>query len=513
MECLITITSNYRMGILLKANVNWILRSLVLALCLWVPQTAAAERFDLASSYKAASSGPIAKLPANRHARLNRSKEPTSPLGHYQIGLKLSKLQRYHRAIQYFNKAIQLDPYFSEAHLSIGIAYYNLKKYNLALHHFSSVLKNDPENSPANFFSGLLFQRKGDYAKSNAYFREAMGQDREFNQLALFNIGLNNHKMGESRKARDTFALAMRVDPRSETARNSEQFLDILEERTVESSRRRTLGTSFGFSFTDSPAPVSDDNPLVPGPSKQASWLAGLKGSYDYFENRDIAPDTGYGLFQQLYQDRQDLDLELHRFNLGGGRKIGRFDFNSNYSYTVSTLDEDRFLGIHNLNPGIGLSLLNNSYTFFQYSFQDKKYFTDDRRDAVNHGVGVDHFLFFNGRQSYVSMGYRLESESAKDEEFDFLGHQFSVRYQVPVFRQARFGMAVEYQLRDYDNLTPDIGTPREDQRLYLKMGLSQEIMKRLDLKLDYQYINSDSNQASSNFDENIIQLGFEFKM
>ncbi len=496
----------------LKSNIHWIPCSL-LALFVWMgPATAAAGKFDLASSYQKKEVGTVAKVSGERVARLER-KVPTSPLGYYQIGLKLSKLERYSRAIQYFNKAIQLDPYFTEAHLSLGIAYYNLKKYNLALHHFSSVLKNEPDNSPANFFSGLLYQRKEDFGASNAFFRQAMGQDREFNQLALFNIGLNNHKMGESRKARDTFALAMRVDPRSETAKNSEQFLDILQERTVESSSHRTLGTSFGFSFLDTPVDVEDRDSVLPGSSKQISWLADLKGSYDYYENRDIGAETGYGLFQQLYQDRQDLNLELHRFNLGGGRKVGRFDFNSNYSYTVSTLDEDRFLGIHNINPGIGLSLLNNSYTFFQYSFQDKKYFTDDRRDAVNHGVGLDHFLFFKDRKSYISMGYRLESESAKDEEFDYLGHQFAVRYKVPVLRQARFGMAVEYQLRDYDNITPGLGAQREDKRLYVKMGLSQEIMKRLDLKLDYQYINSDSNLSSTNFDENILQLGFEFRM
>ena len=56
-------------------------------------------------------------------------------------------LNQYERAIQDYNKAIQLNPNYFEAYNNRGWAYYCLKKYQQALKDFDKALELNPNNN------------------------------------------------------------------------------------------------------------------------------------------------------------------------------------------------------------------------------------------------------------------------------------------------------------------------------------------------------------------------------
>ncbi len=65
------------------------------------------------------------------------------------MGLALFKKKRYHEAVRHFKKAIELNPWKSEAYSYLGETYLSIKLRKSAIHYFKEALKIDPNNSIA----------------------------------------------------------------------------------------------------------------------------------------------------------------------------------------------------------------------------------------------------------------------------------------------------------------------------------------------------------------------------
>jgi tetratricopeptide (TPR) repeat protein len=55
---------------------------------------------------------------------------------HNNLGLLYSEQKRYDRAIQEYQKAIEINPNYAEAHYNLGVLYYAQNDYKNSLHHF-----------------------------------------------------------------------------------------------------------------------------------------------------------------------------------------------------------------------------------------------------------------------------------------------------------------------------------------------------------------------------------------
>ena len=65
------------------------------------------------------------------------------------MGLALFKKKRYHEAVRYFKKAIELNSWKAEAYAYLGETYLAIKLKKSAIHYFKEALKIDPNNSIA----------------------------------------------------------------------------------------------------------------------------------------------------------------------------------------------------------------------------------------------------------------------------------------------------------------------------------------------------------------------------
>ncbi len=65
------------------------------------------------------------------------------------MGLALFKKKRYHGAVRHFKKAIELNPWKSEAYAYLGETYLTVKLKKSAIHYFKEALKIDPNDTVA----------------------------------------------------------------------------------------------------------------------------------------------------------------------------------------------------------------------------------------------------------------------------------------------------------------------------------------------------------------------------
>jgi tetratricopeptide (TPR) repeat protein len=82
-------------------------------------------------------------------------------------------------AIQYFQKAIALDPNFSGAYFSQGVSYGQLGQYQKAIAQINRALKMEPQNGMYYYGRGRVYLLSGDKTKAMDDFKKAADLEDE----------------------------------------------------------------------------------------------------------------------------------------------------------------------------------------------------------------------------------------------------------------------------------------------------------------------------------------------
>ena len=76
---------------------------------------------------------------------------------YFEEGIRLYYQQDYTGAVDKFNKAVQLNPNFSESYYNRGVAYYFLKNYNAAIADFNKYIELNPNDADAYYNRGTVY--------------------------------------------------------------------------------------------------------------------------------------------------------------------------------------------------------------------------------------------------------------------------------------------------------------------------------------------------------------------
>jgi tetratricopeptide (TPR) repeat protein len=102
-------------------------------------------------------------------------------------GLECYKAGRYEEAIDYFKKAIEIDPKYDEAHSNLGLTYYHLKRYREALGEFETAVSLRPD------FPQYHINLAAAYERCNRYW-DAAKELETYLYLPVRGIGLSEEK-------------------------------------------------------------------------------------------------------------------------------------------------------------------------------------------------------------------------------------------------------------------------------------------------------------------------------
>ena len=112
---------------------------------------------------------------SNRILTAQRSSAPIKKDAQYWFdkGALVSTYGNNKAAVQYFHKAIVLDPDFSRAYFSQGVSYGQLGQYQKAVAQINMALQKEPQNGLYYYGRGRVYLLWGDKKKAMADFRKA----------------------------------------------------------------------------------------------------------------------------------------------------------------------------------------------------------------------------------------------------------------------------------------------------------------------------------------------------
>ncbi|MCP5373260.1 MAG: outer membrane beta-barrel protein [Hyphomicrobiales bacterium] len=276
--------------------------------------------------------------------------------------------------------------------------------------------------------------------------------------------------------------------------------------------KRWTAKGSLGVQYDDNV--TTDDIDSTSNKSDVAAVIE-LGGTYSPAFGDPVGLELGYDFSQSLYQDLTDFNLQTHALSANVDYEVSGLDLGLNYLYARTFLGGDDFLGLHSVTPTVGRLVTDRWYVSLRYNYQNKDFIgaANSGRDSNVNSVTFDNFVFFMDGQAHLSFGYRLEGENAASREYDYLGHFFHLRWRSPLPVQAlerwnpRVRAGLRYYIKNFTDVTPSIGTERDDKRATLSLGLSVDLTEHVEAKLDYEHIAAVSNLPSSDFDENVVTL------
>ena len=144
---------------------------------------------------------------------------PQERASHNNVGLAHSQKQDYSRAIEWYGKAIALDPKYARAYNNLGDSYYSQKRFDEAIGSYRKAADLEPRNAGILYTLGVAYRERKDYDRSIESFRKLLLIQPE-RMDAHVNIVHAYHLKGQHDQAIEWNHKAVALEPRNADARH-----------------------------------------------------------------------------------------------------------------------------------------------------------------------------------------------------------------------------------------------------------------------------------------------------
>lgn len=133
-------------------------------------------------------------------------------LNYYFKGILAKDAQRNDEAMEFFKKAIELNPDIEGPHLELGNIYYIKRLYDQEIKEYQEVLRINPQNTDALFYLGEAYETKGLYELGIEQYKRIITISPE-DAEAYYNLGLAYLTLGKKGKALEIYPKLKVLDP------------------------------------------------------------------------------------------------------------------------------------------------------------------------------------------------------------------------------------------------------------------------------------------------------------
>lgn len=239
--------------------------------------------------------------------------------------------------------------------------------------------------------------------------------------------------------------------------------------------------------------------------------LVDFSAAYAARPSERLSVDVGYHFSDRLHEDFDQYDVRIHRGSAELGFDFDAFDAGATFQYADASLAGDGFLVLKQTSPYVSRLFGERLFQRFAYVRTDKDFARNPGRDTDAHALSSDTYVFVDGLTTYLSFGYRYDTEDAVEPQFDYEGHRLKAQLskRIPVAgRELRLRAALRVQMRRYDYPTPSIGEPRREDRWRLEASAELPITDSLTGSFGYTRSDNRSNLPVLDFAENVVSAG-----
>jgi tetratricopeptide (TPR) repeat protein len=145
------------------------------------------------------------------------ARNPQSWMAHNNIAISLLGKGRVEEAIVHYNKALELDPNYSEAHYNLANALLRLGRTDEAVAHYEKALELNPNNTPAHYNLAAVLVQSGRVDAAIDHYNRLL--EKNPNHAAGHNnLGATLARIGRVDEAVAHYLKALELDPNNADA-------------------------------------------------------------------------------------------------------------------------------------------------------------------------------------------------------------------------------------------------------------------------------------------------------
>jgi tetratricopeptide (TPR) repeat protein len=139
---------------------------------------------------------------------------------HYDLGLVLTRLEKFQEAAHQYEEALRIYPKYVEAHNNLGNLLLRLGRSDEAIQHLETAVKIMPDYASAHNNLGTALQRAGRADEAIIHFEKAADLQPDYWQ-AHFNVGTSCLEAGRLSEAQNALKIVMRLNPDFQPAKEA----------------------------------------------------------------------------------------------------------------------------------------------------------------------------------------------------------------------------------------------------------------------------------------------------
>ena len=399
-------------------------------------------------------------------------------------------------------------------------------------------IKNEDDTITA--WEGLL-KDKTFYISSRAAiesFKKAKTIDKKLTTSADYQIAMVNLQNGNLNEAREMLKEIVIRDPNADIAQFANQYIDAITKRIKEERP---------FRFTGEVQYQQDGNVLLkPSDVTAAGDIAGesdslgiavLRGEYVPKLIEPYSIKAQYSFFGNIHNRLKNYDIQSHSITLAPNYNLKRGSITLLTGWNYTLVDNNKYLETLTLSPLY--TFIINKTQFIQTSlrYQNKHYLkapanSNEDRDGINYNGGVSWFYLLSGNKGFLNLKYEYDREDTVGTNWKYTGNKFGVSLlyplSVPLFLkeaglpllrsiatgsgELNLNIGGEVYMQGFDNTHTSFKKKRDDKTYNINTMITYRVYEDMDIKMQYVYIQADSNISVYTYNKNMATIGMEYR-
>ena len=238
---------------------------------------------------------------------------------------------------------------------------------------------------------------------------------------------------------------------------------------------------------------------------------------YEFSDDSDFSIQSNLELYKKDNKEGSYFDLSYGKLDIGLGYNTSTLSLYIPIVYLrMKYLDRDLYQQI-GISPKLTMSIYDELLLNLGLQYTQREYINATDKGAndtmIDASIGV--YRFFGDSFIYSQFDYGQNRADASTPS-QFTGYKFfhifaGINYNIKKY-DMNLGLDYQYSYRDYDDTIATTTQKRVDEFQQAHLYLKKEIKANWTVKLEYRYLNNNSNYALIDYDKQISSIGLEYK-
>lgn len=440
-------------------------------------------------------------------------KHPESSIVAFYLGLAYKQVENFREAATHFRNAIKLTPPVLDAYTELIEILYNLDELKEAREWITKAEQEGVKPAYIAFLKGLVFLKEDKTGEAIGAFSRAKELDKTLAQASDFQIAMTHTKERKFEKARESLKAVIAVDPTTELAAFAKEYEKAIE-KTLELYRPWRFSIGAAYQYDDNP--VSADGVKV-ARKEDSSMVNTFRIDYTPLLKGPWSFNSILGFYTNTYSSTSTHDVITPSISLIPGYNFKDGAVTLPLSYSHVWLHEREYMSVTSAKPALNILLFPGHIGQLSIGYAKREMFQapindDEDRDGDVYSAGIGYIYPFSKGKGMFNLRYEYSKDSTDGVNWDNSGNRISTGILIPVTDKINLTLSGDVFLQDYKNTHTAFNVERRDKIYSGSAGLIWEMLKGLNLNLQYFYTRADSNIVFYDYKRNVCMVGIEYR-